>query len=145
MKREHVRAIAHELFADLARGDIQSFGAKLDENIDWIFHAPMAVFPFAGARRGRDAVLASMLELNRGFKVESQVLETVIADEQASAMVSDVSLTQRATGRTIRVHVAHMQRYRNGKLTTYRGFTDSFDAVEQVLGRWLDLNNPSRA
>jgi ketosteroid isomerase-like protein len=46
-----------------------------------------------------------------------------------------VTMTQRASGRTIQCRIASFHRVRNGRLIHYRGFNDSFDAVEQVLGR----------
>lgn len=145
MNREEVRAFTHELFEDVVRGDIHNLGAKLDDDIDWIFHAPVAIFPCAGALRGRRAVLASMMDLARDYQIERQVLETVVADKDRSAALTDVALTQRATGRMVRLRVAHIHRFRDGKLVEYRGFTDSFDATEQVLGRWLDLAPPPQA
>lgn len=140
--REEVRAFTHELFEDFARGDAGRFAAKLHDDIDWIFHAPMTVFPFAGVRRGKSAVMASLQELSRDYLIDRQVLETVIADDDRATAVADVALIQRATSRVVRLRVAHVHRYRDGRLAEYRGFTDSFDAVEQVLGRWIDLEAP---
>jgi ketosteroid isomerase-like protein len=53
--------------------------------------------------------------------------------------VADVAMVQRATGRVIQCKIASFHRVRGGKVIEYRGFTDSFDAVEQVLGRELPL------
>jgi ketosteroid isomerase-like protein len=36
-------------------------------------------------------------------------------------------------------HIANFHRFRDGKVVEYRGFTDSFDAVEQILGRELTV------
>jgi ketosteroid isomerase-like protein len=46
---------------------------------------------------------------------------------------------QRATGRTIRCRVASFYRVRDGRVVEYQGFIDSFDAVEQALGRYVDV------
>ena len=53
--------------------------------------------------------------------------------------MSDVHTVQRATGRTLRSRIAGFHRFRDGQLIEYRGFTDSFDSVEQTLGRELTL------
>jgi ketosteroid isomerase-like protein len=143
--REEVRAFTHELFDDFAHGKMQHFAAKLADDIDWFFHAPVTIFSFAGAHRGKEAVLEGLTKLGRDYLIDRQVLETVIADGDRSAALADVTLTQRATGRVVRLRVAHMHRYKNGLLQEYRGFIDSFDAVEQVLGRWIELRELRRS
>jgi len=61
----------------------------------------------------------------------------MLVDGEHAAIMSDVHSVQRATGRTMRSQIAGFHRFRGGKLVEYRGFTDSFDAVEQILGREL--------
>jgi ketosteroid isomerase-like protein len=48
-----------------------------------------------------------------------------------------VALMQRASGRVIRCRVASLYRLRDGRIVEYEGFLDSFDAVEQALGRYI--------
>jgi hypothetical protein len=50
--------------------------------------------------------------------------------------MSDISYRQRATNRVLRLRLASFQ---DGRLIEYREFTNSFDAVEQALGRELQL------
>ena len=56
-----------------------------------------------------------------------------------AAGVADVKLVQRTTGRIIQCKIASFHRVRDGQVVEYRGFTDSFDAAEQVAGRELQL------
>ena len=56
-----------------------------------------------------------------------------------AALKSGVSYRQRATERVLRRRIAGFLRWQNGRLIEYREFTDSFDAVEQALGRELQL------
>ena len=51
----------------------------------------------------------------------------------------DVSYRQRSTGRVLRIRVAGFLRWPDGRLIEYREFVDSFGAVEQALGRELQL------
>ena len=53
--------------------------------------------------------------------------------------MSDVSYRQRSTARVLRVRIASFLRLQDGRLIEYREFIDSFDAVEQALGRELQL------
>ena len=51
--------------------------------------------------------------------------------------MSDVSFTQRAIKRTLRFRVANFLRFQDGKLIEFREFANSFDVVDQALGREL--------
>ena len=65
--------------------------------------------------------------------------EIMIVDGDRAAVMSDVSFTQRATNSTMRFRVANFLRFQDGKLIEFREFTNSFDVVEQALGRELRL------
>jgi ketosteroid isomerase-like protein len=56
-----------------------------------------------------------------------------------AALMSDVSYRQRSTGRLLRIRVAGFLHWQDGQVIEYREFVDSFDAVEQALGRELRL------
>jgi ketosteroid isomerase-like protein len=55
--------------------------------------------------------------------------------EDRAATLSEVQMLQRVTGRNIRSRIASFHRFQDNKVIEYRGFTDSFDSAEQVLGR----------
>jgi ketosteroid isomerase-like protein len=77
--------------------------------------------------------------LNRHYEVVQSVTEWLIAEGDRAASTTDLTLKQRATGRTIRCRIASFHRVRDGRVIEYRGFTDSFDAAEQVLGHELRI------
>ncbi len=99
----------------------------------------MAVFPFAGLRRGRPAVLHALAGMALSYSLESYVPDFVIIDGDRAAIMADVSLTQHATGRMLRFRVANFLRIQDGRLIEFREFADSFDQVEQALGRVVEL------
>jgi ketosteroid isomerase-like protein len=127
----------HDTFA---HGEHERFASYYDENVEWTFHAPVSVFPFAGRRNGKPAMLRSLMELNTGYKMEVLAPQVVVAEGDRAAAMSEVTLVQRATGRTIRCRVASFYRLRDGRVIEYQGFLDSFDAVEQALGRYIDVD-----
>ena len=51
-------------------------------------------------------------------------------------------LRQRMTGRIIQLFVAHFLRLQSGRIVELREFIDSFDPVEQVLGREIFASKP---
>ena len=133
------RTIVRELYDAYGRRDFERVAALIHDDIDWVIYAPMSVFPFAGPRRGRAAVLAAMADIATTFALESYKPEIMIVDGARAALLSDVSYRQRATNRILRLRIANFLRLQDGRLIEFREFIDSFDAVEQALGRELQL------
>jgi ketosteroid isomerase-like protein len=136
---EETRAALAGLIDAFTRGAGDRAADYYDDDVDWLFHAPASIFPFAGVRHGKSDVFKGFTVLYQGYQVaDYRVLTTVVEDDRA-ATLSEGKLVQRATGRVIRVRTANFYRFRAGKVIEYRGFTDSLDIAEQVLGRELDF------
>ncbi len=142
MSAEITRAAVRDILDAFARGDNERVAQGYADDIDWMFYAPVSVFPFTGSRRGKVAVFQALAELYKAYRIERYVVEAVIADVDRAAALADITLVQKSTGRTVRSRVASFYRFRDGLVIEYRGFIDSFDAVEQALGRWIDLDPP---
>jgi len=139
MTNDITRGIIGKLHSAFMQGDHEQLARCYDDDIDWTFHAPVSVFPFLGRRIGKAAVFSSLAELDEGYKVEALAMQVLLADGDRAAAISEVALQQRATGRTIRCRVASFYRVRSGRVVEYEGFLDSFDAVEQAFGRYIDV------
>ena len=140
MSQGRTRATVRELYAAYARRDFDHIAAFIHDDIDWVIYGPVLVFPFAGPRHGRAAVLQVLGSIAEFFALESYTPEIIIVDGDCAAVMSDVSFTQRATNRTLRFRVANFLRFQDGKLIEFRKFTNSFDVVQQPLGRQLELS-----
>jgi ketosteroid isomerase-like protein len=133
------RAIIRDLYDAYGRRDFERIAALIHDDIDWAIYAPISVFPFAGPRRGRAAVLEAMAAIAKVFALESYQLEIMIVDGDRAAVMSDASFRQRTTNRILRLRIANFLRLQDGRLIDFREFINSFDAVEQALGRELRL------
>jgi ketosteroid isomerase-like protein len=136
---EATRELVTRLYAAYAARDFDQVAAALHDDIDWIIYYPVSVFPFAGQRTGRAAVLQAMADIAGLYMLDSYKIEITIVDGDRAAVMSDVSFIQRATKRVLRFRIANFLRYRDGKLIEFREFVNSFDVVEQALGRELSL------
>lgn len=134
-----IRAAVDDLYAAYASNDNDKLATMIDDDIDWCIHGPVAVFPFQGARQGKAAVLAALGEIARDYALQHYTPDVIVTEGDRAAVMSDVAFTQRATGRLLRMRVANFLRFRAGRLVEFREFLDSFDAAEQALGRWLDV------
>lgn len=104
-----------------------------------MIYAPVDVFPFAGVRHGRAAVLETLASIAAGYTLESYRPEIVIVDGDRAAVMSDVHFVQKATKRSLRFRLANFLRFSDGRLIEFREFANTFDVVEQALGRELAL------
>lgn len=139
MTESATRAAVRDLYDAYARRDFARVAALIHDDVDWIIYAPVSVFPFAGPRRGRAAVLQAMGGIAEVYSVESYKPEIVVIEGDCAAVMSDTSYRQRATQRLLRLRIANFLRFENGRLIEFREFVNSFDAVEQALGRELKL------
>ncbi len=136
---EDTRATVEELYDAYERRDGDRIAALVHDDIDWVIYAPVSVFPFAGPRQGRAAVLQALGAIAEEYTLQSYKREIMIVDGDRAAVMSDVNFTQRATGRTLRFRVANFLRFQDGRVIEFREFVNSFDVVEQALGRELRL------
>ena len=139
MSEDDTRAIVKELYDAYGRRDFERVAALIHDDVDWVIYAPMSVFPFAGPRRGRAAVLEAMADIAKVFALESYTPQITIVDGARAALMSDAGYRQRSTNRVLRLRIANFLRFQDGRLIEFREFIDSYDAVEQALGRELQL------
>ena len=134
------RAAVNEFYAAYAARNFERIAEIVDENIDWIIHGPMRVFPFAGQRRGRPAVLEALGGIASEYAIERYEPRIVIVDGDRAAVMSDAAFKQRSTGRIVSMQLANFLRFRDGRLVEFREFANTFDMAEQVFGRRIDVN-----
>ena len=139
MAEGDTRATVRELYDAYGRRDFDRVAALIHDDIDWVIYQPVGVFPFAGARSGRTAVLQALRGIAEQYTLQSYVPEIMIVDGERAAVLSDVSFIQRATNRTLRFRIANFLRIKDGRVIEFREFANSFDVVEQALGRELPL------
>ena len=137
MNQNATHALVRDLYDAYARGDSERVGAMIDDDIDWIIHGPVQVFPFIGPRHGKSEVLATLAGIAKDYALKRYEPEIVIVEEDRAAVMSNVAFVQRATNRMLSFRLVNLLRFRDGRVIEFREFSDTFDVVEQALGRWL--------
>ena len=125
------RAINERQYEDLA--------TLLDEDVDWAIYGPIDMFPFLGARRGREAVLEVVKQIAENFRVHRFDRETVLLGVDSAASMLRYSLTSLESNKPISLRLAHFAQFKAGRLKSIRVILDTFDLVEQALGRETHL------
>jgi ketosteroid isomerase-like protein len=130
---------AHALRKGLASKDVADIAPDLHDEIDWAIFGPIDMFPYLGSRQGKEAALDSISQIADNFRLHKIKQEDVVLGaDQASALLR-CSLNSNDTNRPISVRIAAFLRFRDGKLASLRAVIDTFDLVEQALGRPIHL------
>ena len=142
---EALRQRINSLCVAYAKGNFDILENCIDEDVDFISYAPVEIFPCLGKQQGRGAVLSSLKTIHEHFVfLAYDPIFLLVQDEDAAVNIM-ARLKQRASGRIVRIIFAHFLRFRDGRIVEFREFMDSFDAVEQVLGRHIRVTGNSFA
>lgn len=134
--------LVREFFAVRVAGDTARMGALIDDDVEWSISGPVDIMPYAGQRRGKQAVLDSVVQQGRKvFEITEVQIEDIVVDGDKAVVRTRLSGIHRPSGRRISYNSAQLLAYRNGKIVRFRAIVDSFDAAEQVLGREIDISD----
>jgi ketosteroid isomerase-like protein len=125
------RAINDRQYEDLA--------GLIDEDVDWAVYGPIDMFPFFGARRGKEAVLEVIRQVAENVRVHRFDRESVMLGVDSASSMMRYSLTALDSNKPISLRLAQFAQFRAGRLSSIRILVDTFDLVEQALGRPIHL------
>ena len=125
------RAINERRYDDVAK--------LIDDDVDWTIYGPIEIFPFLGARRGKPAVIEVIKHLAENVRVHRFDRESIMLGVDSAASMLRYSLTALDANKPINLRVAHFAQFKAGRLHHIRVLVDSFDLVEQALGRPIHL------
>ena len=121
--------------------DPGKLGEILDDDVDWLLAGPSEQIDFFGQRRGKAAVIELVTRVMPCyFHLTDFEIEHLLVQDERAALYGNLRARQRDTGRSICYRGSHFLRARAGKLISYRGIADTFDAAEQVVGHPIDVN-----
>ena len=116
------RAIVETAYADFARGDVEAFLAILDPSVTWV---DAEGYPYAGTYVGPEALLEGLIaRIGAEWDDYTVVPNTYVADGDHVVALGDYSGTYKATGRSVEAPFAHVWQLVDGKVVSFRQFTD---------------------
>jgi ketosteroid isomerase-like protein len=113
--------------------------ALIDDDVDWAIYGPIDMFPFLGARRGKEAVLEVIRQIADNIRVHRFDRETIMLGVDSASSMLRYSLTMLDSSKPISLRLAHFAQFKAGRLLSMRVLVDTFDLVEQALGRPIHL------
>ena len=118
-------------------GDIETATACCTEDFETITYAPVDLFPHLGVKQGKAWVGEAIRTQQKRYKDRKYELKMTAVDGDKVAAIQFLSLTKRSDDRVVHLETAEFFTFRNGLILTHRAFFDSFDFVQQLLGRDL--------
>jgi len=120
-EQENVNLI-QKIYTAFGAGDLQTILNNVSSNSEWINHGPATV-PYAGNFSGRiPAFFQAIADSTTGGKVTS---ERFIAQGDTVVSIGRYTATVQKTGAKIDSPIAHVFSVREGKVTSWVGFSDS--------------------
>jgi ketosteroid isomerase-like protein len=134
----------YEIYENFSAGKLDLLADAFDDDVDFISNAPVEVFPYLGHRVGKAEVVKTLWSVHEEFAALNFLPIWMVIEDETAGVVLSVRATQRATGRVVHFFAAHFLRFRNQRIAEYRSIMDSFEAVQQVLGREFDLSKSAK-
>lgn len=111
----------------------------IDDDVDWAIYGPIDMFPFLGARRGKAAVLEVLRQIADNIQIHRFDREQIMLGVDSAASMLRYSLTLLDSNKPVSLRLAHFAQFKAGRLLSIRVLVDTFDLVEQALGRPIHL------
>src|SRR5215468_7548311 len=90
--------------------ELEDIAPLIDEEVDWAIYGPIDMFPFLGARQGKDAVMAVIKQIAENIRVHRLDREKVLLGEDSAASMLRLSLTALDANKPISVRISRISR-----------------------------------
>jgi ketosteroid isomerase-like protein len=139
MTETTIRPIVEAFYQASAARDVERVMSSIADDVDWLVQGPVDIFAFLGQRRGKAAVREGYREIARKLEITGYQVEALLVDGDRAAALIRLTSIVRATGKIMSVRTSQFSRFRDGKVIEMRAVLDSYDMVEQTIGRALDI------
>lgn len=122
--------VVRTFYSSLGGGDVPSAFAVLAPDVSW---TEASGFPYGGTYKGPDEVLQKVfMRLGSEWDGFAGVPAEFIAQGDTVVVLGQYSGTYKATGKKFSAPFAHVWTVKNGKVATFRQFTDTALAREAL-------------
>ena len=118
-------------------GDAATATACCDEELDSITYAPIELFPHLGHKHGNAWVAEAIKTQQKRYSDRKYEIKFIAVDGDKIATMQFISLRKRNDDRVVHLEAAEFFTLGGGRILLHRSFFDSFDFVQQLLGRDL--------
>lgn len=122
------REVVRKQYLASADGDLEALRATLAPDVEW---TEMAGFPLAGTYRTPEGVTSNVMEiLGRDWDGWTAHDDAYVVEGENVVVLARYSATNRATGKSMNVRVAHHFIVRGGLIVRFEQFVDTAKVAE---------------
>jgi ketosteroid isomerase-like protein len=118
-------------------GDVERAISYCDEELDTVTQAPVDLFPNLGQKHGKAWVGEAIRSQQGRYSTRKCEVKLIVAEGDNVVTIQVLSLRKRSDERMVRLETAEIFTMREGRIHIHRSFFDTFNFVEQVIGRDL--------
>ncbi len=119
----------------LSSRDLEATLDRCTDDVDFLTHAPVEMFPHLGPRHGKDALREMWSTVLARYSAIRYEVMQIVAENNEVATSLRTFFTKRGNGRIVQVDMAVFFSFRDGRVARIREIIDSYDLVQQVLER----------
>lgn len=113
------------VYEAFGRGDVGAILDAVADDVDWASDTSSTVAPWYGVKHGKAGVTSFFEAFGSTMEVDEFTPFTFAANEDAVFTVVRFKATVRATKSSVDMNLHHYFRFRDGKISYYRGTEDS--------------------
>jgi ketosteroid isomerase-like protein len=118
-------------------GDVLRALDCVDDEIDMISYAPVELFPHLGHKHGKAWIPEAIQTQKKRYLSRKYEIRFMAVEGDKVATMQRLLMKKRRDRRVVQFDVAEFYTLRDGRIVEFRSFFDSFDLIEQLLGRDL--------
>jgi len=128
---DNIKAI-QAMYEAFSRGDVATILDGVTDDVDWASDTSSTAAPWYGVRHGKGEVASFFEAFGSTMEVEQFDPFTFSANEDSVFSVVRFKAKARTTGKSLEMNLHHYFKFRDGKVSYYRGTEDSAQ-TEAVL------------
>jgi ketosteroid isomerase-like protein len=121
--------IVQSMYAAFAKGDIAAIMERVAPEIEWTMEGPASI-PLAGRRKGHDQVRKFFQEMATTQTEHKLTIDDIVAQGDTVMSTGRFAARVNATGKRIDCAVAHIFKFRAGKVVKFLDIVDTAQMVE---------------
>jgi ketosteroid isomerase-like protein len=121
---ENIKSI-RAIYEAFGIGDVGTIVDAVTDDVDWASDTSSTAAPWYGVRHGKDGVASFFEAFGSAMEVAEFTPLTFAGNEDAVLTVVHFRAKSRSTGKEIDMNLHHYFRFRDGKVSFYRGTEDS--------------------
>jgi uncharacterized protein len=137
MQQRQVRQCVLDYLDAFYAGDAARAQDCCDNEIDSITYAPVELFPHLGHKHGKPWVAEAIRIQQERYLTRRFELIFIAVDGLKVATIQRVFMEKRNDRRLVQFELAEFFTLHAGRIIQHRSFFDSFDLIQQLLGRDL--------